>query len=170
MKLLFFARIFSHTHIYTNTYTTVFHFSRFSREKERKIISSSASKNLFRTIRSPSKFNHSSLYLGKPARSKRPRFPFVARGKSSCLFVERCSALKDRSVTFDQRPRHVFPLHGLVIIDYMCGEVNNVAYQRVAASRSIRLSNLYRNTAWPCESPITHYCRGRLIAGLNGAN
>lgn len=79
MKLLFFARIFSHTHIYTNTYTTVFHFSRFSREKGRKIISSSASKNLFRTIRSPSKFNHSSLYLGKPARSKRPRFPCRAR-------------------------------------------------------------------------------------------
>lgn len=82
-------------HIYTNTYTTVFHFSRFSREKERKIISSSASKNLFRTIRSPSKFNHS--LPGKARTIEATTFP-LRRARKIELPLRRALLRSERSI------------------------------------------------------------------------
>lgn len=106
-------QIFSHTHTHIHIHHSFFTFHAFLEKKERKIISSSASKNLFCTIRSITR----SSSVGKPARSDRSDHvsPSSRAENRVAPFLER-SPLKYRSVTFDQRPRHVFPLHhGLVI-------------------------------------------------------
>lgn len=97
--------IFSHTHKHKRTHHQFFTF--LVEKKERKIVSSSASKNLFRT---PSvKVQSHTLRVRKPAHD---HVSSSSRAENR-VAPPRCPALKDRSVTFDQRPRRV-TWHGLV--------------------------------------------------------
>lgn len=97
--------IFSHTHKHKRTHHQFFTF--LVEKKERKIVSSSASKNLFRT---PSvKVQSHTLRVRKPAHD---HVSSSSRAENR-VAPPRCPALKDRSMTFDQRPRRV-TWHGLV--------------------------------------------------------
>lgn len=102
--------IFSHTHKHKRTHHQFFTF--LVEKKERKIVSSSASKDLFRTLsvlRFKVQSHTSTLRVRKPAHD---HVSSSSRAENR-VAPPRCPALKDRSVTFDQRPRRV-TWHGLV--------------------------------------------------------
>lgn len=117
--------IFSHTHKHKRTHHQFFTF--LVEKKERKIVSSSASKNLFRT---PSvKVQSHTLRVRKPAHdhvsSSSRAENRVALPAAPLWKIDPWLSIKGRGASRGTAS---------LTIDYMCCEVNNVAYRRVAAN------------------------------------